>query len=55
LIAAFMSAMGNQLIDLEGIRAMTCVDGWTAQQLEELTENHPSLTGNSNQRSLPAA
>jgi hypothetical protein len=55
LIAAFMSAMGNQLIDLEGIRAMTCVDGWTAQQLEGLTENHPSLTGNSNQRSLPAA
>jgi hypothetical protein len=55
LIAAFISTYGNQLVDLEGIRAMTCVDGWTAEELQTLTENRPSLTGNSNQRSLPAA
>jgi hypothetical protein len=37
LISAFMSAYNNQLVDLEGIRSMTCVDGWTAQQLQTLT------------------
>jgi hypothetical protein len=54
LIAAFMSAMGNQLIDFEGTRDLTRVDGWTAQQLQEHTETRQELTGNSN-RSLPAA
>jgi hypothetical protein len=54
LIAAFMSTYGNQLVDLEGIREMTCVDGWTAQQLQGLTETRQELNG-SNQRSLPAA
>jgi hypothetical protein len=54
LIAAFMSTYRNLLVDLEGIREMTCVDGWTAQQLQELAENRQQL-GGSNQRSLPAA
>jgi hypothetical protein len=54
LIAAFMSTCGDQLADLEGIREMTCVDGWTAQQLQTLTETRQELNG-SNQRSLPAA
>ena len=53
LIATFMSAYSGQLIDLEGTRDMTCVDGWTAQQLQELTEQH-QLQGNQNP-SLPAA
>ena len=52
-IAAFMSTYQDQLIDLEGTRDMTCVDGWTARQLQGLT-TQPQLEGNSNP-SLPAA
>ncbi|MBE9170869.1 hypothetical protein IQ238_26270 [Pleurocapsales cyanobacterium LEGE 06147] len=55
LIAAFMSTCGDQLVDLEGICALTCVDGWTAQQLQALTAQSQELDGNQNQRSLPAA
>ena len=51
-IAAFMSTYQDQLIDLEGTRDMTCVDGWTARQLQGITS--PQLEENSN-RSLPAA
>jgi hypothetical protein len=54
LIAAFMSAYKEQLIDLEGTRDMTCVDNWTAQQLQGLTAQRQELTGSST-RSLPAA
>ena len=54
LIAAFMSAYQEQLIDLEGTRDMICVDGWTAQQLQGATAQQPQLEGNSNP-SLPAA
>lgn len=54
LIAAFMSAYKEQLIDLEGTREMTCVDGWTAQQLQGLTAQQPQLEGSSNP-SLPPA
>jgi hypothetical protein len=54
LIAAFMSAYKEQLIDIEGTRDLTRVDGWTAQQLQTLTETRQELTGSSN-RSLPAA
>ena len=49
LIAAFMSTCGDQLIDLEGIRSMTCVDGWSAQQLQGLTDQQNQLNGSSNQ------
>jgi hypothetical protein len=54
LIATFMSTYGNQLVDFEGTRDLTRVDGWTAQQLQEHTETRQKLTGSSN-RSLPAA
>jgi hypothetical protein len=54
LIATFMSAYKEQLIDIEGTRDLTRVDGWTAQQLQEHTETRQELTGSSN-RSLPAA
>ena len=54
LIAAFMSAYKEQLIDLEGTRDLTCVDGWTAQQLQALTAQRQELAGSSN-LSLPAA
>jgi hypothetical protein len=54
LIATFMSAYQEQLIDIEGTRDLTRVDGWTAQQLQEHTETRQELTGSSN-RSLPAA
>jgi hypothetical protein len=54
LIAAFMSTYGNQLVDLEGIRELTCVDNWTAQQLQTLTNHSQELTGSST-HSLPAA
>ena len=54
LIAAFMSTYKEQLIDLEGTRDLTCVDGWTAQDLQALTAQRQELAGSSN-RSLPAA
>ncbi|WP_229641502.1 hypothetical protein [Waterburya agarophytonicola] len=43
LIATFMSAYSGQLIDLEGTRDMTCVDGWTAQQLQGITTQRQEL------------
>ncbi len=54
LIANFMSTCGDQLIDFEGIRDLTCVDGWTAQQLQGFTTQRQELAGSST-RSLPAA
>jgi hypothetical protein len=54
LIATFMSAYNEQLIDIEATRDLTRVDGWTAQRLQEHTETRQELTGSSN-RSLPAA
>lgn len=54
LIAAFMSTHEDQLIDLEATRDLTCVDGWTAQQLQSLTAQRQEEYGSS-QRSLPAA
>ena len=53
LIAAFMPAYQEQLIELEGTRDMICVDSWTAQQLQGVTAQR-SLEGSSNP-SLPAA
>ncbi len=50
LIAAFMSTYKEQLIDLEGTRDLTCVDGWTAQQLQALTAQRQELAGSSNRR-----
>jgi hypothetical protein len=54
LISAFMNAYKEQLIDLEATRDLTCVDGWTAQQLQTITAQRQELTESSN-RSLPAA
>ena len=54
LIAAFMSSYQNQLIDLEGIRDLTCVDGWEAQKIEALTNKYRELE-EAETRSLPAA
>jgi hypothetical protein len=48
LIATFMSAYKEQLIDIEGTRDLTRVDGWTVQQLQEHTETCQELTGSSN-------
>ena len=53
-IAAFMSTYKEQMIDIEGTRNLTCVDGWTAQQLQALTSQRQELAGSQN-RSLPAA
>jgi hypothetical protein len=50
LIAAFMSAYKDQLVDLEGTRGLTRVDGWTAQQLQGLTNHNQELTGSSTHR-----
>ncbi len=54
LIAAFMSSYKEQLIDLEGTRDLTCVDGWTAQQIQTLTVQRQQLEVSS-PPSLPAA
>jgi hypothetical protein len=55
LIAAFMSTYGNQLIDLEGTRSLTCVNGWTAEQLQAFMQERQGFTPIPEQRSLPAA
>ncbi|PSF33867.1 hypothetical protein C7H19_19275 [Aphanothece hegewaldii CCALA 016] len=55
LIKAFMSTTGDQLTDLEGTRALTCVNGWSSEQLQALIAQRQELGGNPNQRSLPAA
>jgi hypothetical protein len=55
LIVAFMDSYNDQLVDLEGTRSLTCVDGWTTQQLQALVSQRQELNGSSNQRSLPAA
>ncbi len=54
LIAVFMSAYKEQLIDLEGTSDLTCVDGWKAQDLQALTAQRQQLKEIQN-RSLPAA
>ncbi len=54
LIATFMSTYQAQLIDIEGTRDLTCVDGWTAQQLQGLNAQRQEIEGSST-RSLPAA
>lgn len=54
LIATFMSSYKEQLIDLEGTRDLTCVDGWTAQQIQTLTVQRQQLEGTQTP-SLPAA
>ncbi|MDJ0595928.1 MAG: hypothetical protein QNJ72_39090 [Pleurocapsa sp. MO_226.B13] len=57
LIAAFMSAYQDQLIDLDGTRDLICVDGWSAQQLQDLiTQRQPNQTQTQPDKpSLPAA
>ena len=54
LIAAFMSAYQNQLIDLDGTRDLICVDGFTAQQLQDLIAQR-QLQPQPDKPSLPAA
>ena len=54
LIAAFMPVYSQQLIDIEGTRDLTCVDGWNAQQLQGLNTQRQQLEGSSTP-SLPAA
>lgn len=54
LIAAFISTYKEQLIDIEGTRDMTCVDGWTAQKLQGLTAQ-PQQLEEGTTKSLPAA
>ena len=53
-IANFMSAYQEQLIDIEGTRGMTCVDGLSARQLQGLIAQQPQLDG-SNPPSISAA
>jgi hypothetical protein len=54
LIAAFISTYKEQLIDIEGTRNMTCVDGWTAQKLQGLNAQ-PQQLEEGTTKSLPAA
>jgi hypothetical protein len=55
LIADFVLACGDQLVDLEGTRSMLCVDRMKAQELQTLTAQRQELSGNHSQRSLPAS
>jgi hypothetical protein len=52
LIKTFLMAYGNQLADLEGIREMICVDGWTNEEFQALIAQRQQLQ---DLRSLPAA
>ncbi len=54
LIATFMSACGDQLIDLDGTRDLICVDGFNAQQLQDLIAQR-QLQFQPEKPSLPAA
>ena len=54
LIAAFMSSFGNQLIDLDGTRDLICVDGFNAQEMQNLISER-QLNQQSEKPSLPAA
>jgi hypothetical protein len=54
LIAAFMSAYQNQLIDLDGTRDLIGVDGWSAQQLQDLITQR-QLQPQHDKPSLPPA
>lgn len=42
-LGAFMQDFGTQLIDLDGSRAMQCIDGWPAQKVQELIESYRIL------------
>lgn len=55
IIKAFMSSYSDQLTDLEGTRLLTCVDGWTTQQLQGLIAQRQGLTGTTEVRSISAA
>ena len=55
LIATFMSAYQNQLIDLDGTRDLICVDGWSAQQLQDLIAQRQQTQTQTQKPSLPAA
>ena len=61
-IKTFLGEFGNQLIDIEGTRAMTCVNGMTAAQLQAVMmsavieeERIQELTNGKKQRRLKAA
>ena len=49
-----MSAYQNQSIDLDGTRDLICVDGFTAQQLQDLIAQR-QLQPQPDKPSLPAA
>ena len=57
IIKTFMMGCGNQLADLEGTREMTCVDGWTTSEVQELIAVRQTMTLPQAQdlQSLPAA
>ena len=51
-----MSAYQNQLIDLDGTRDLICVDGWSAQQLQDLiAQRQLQAQPQPEKPSLPAA
>lgn len=54
LIANFMSTYQNQLIDLDGTKDLICVDGFNAQQLQDLIAQR-QLQSQTDNKSLPAA
>lgn len=61
LIKGFMALNGDKLMDIEGTRAMVCVDGWSAEQLNNLImdarygqDEQAQLPANNGQRRLPS-
>lgn len=61
LIATFMNSFGDQLIDMDGTRDLICVDGWSAQELQNLViqrqqnSNQPEPQPQTQKPGLPAA
>jgi hypothetical protein len=55
LIKGFMSEYSSQLIDLEGIRSMTCINDWNASEIQSLIMETRNMAIASEPKSLPPA
>ncbi len=55
MIDAFLNEYGDQLIDLESTRLLTCVDGWSAEAVNTLIARSLGELPESNRPELPPA
>jgi hypothetical protein len=55
MIDAFLNEYGDQLIDLESTRMLTCVDGWSAEAVNTLIARSLGELPERNEPALPTA